>query len=497
MIGASITGLLSMLNLHTMFYMMIGVTFGLFIGFLPGLGGLVAMALILPFAVGFDAPAALSMILGAHIATIFGSSITGILFGVPGASKSVAICFDGYPLAKQGQAARALGAAAFASLTGGVIGAVFLVICLPVMRAVMLAIGPPEYFLMAVWGLSVIAMFSTGSILKGLVSAGLGLFVAFIGMDPISATPRYTFGSLYLFDGISFPVAVIGLFAISQMIELYVKGGSIVEGKFDLGGSTVWQGIKDCWVHRWLVVRSALLGLWIGVLPGVGASVGGIAAYAQAAQTSKNPEKFGTGTIEGVIAPDATNGANEGGGLLPTLAFGIPGGESMAILLSAFIMMGITPGQKMLTENLDIVFTMVWIIVIANIITTSIGMLISGRLSRITSLPGRILIPPVLAICVAGAYATHGQMTDVIVAIVFGYIGYYMNKYDYSRADMVIGMVLGSMFERYLHISIKLYGGLFFITRPVALGFTLIVIWTVAYPFIQAYRKKKRGLTHG
>jgi putative tricarboxylic transport membrane protein len=496
MIGPAIDGLFYVLQPTALLFMALGVAYGLFIGFLPGLGGIVAMALLLPFIGGMDFGSALGMLLGAHIATIFGSSITGILFGVPGASKSVATCFDGYPMAQKGEAPRALGASAFGSLVGGIIGAIFLVLTLPLLRAVMLAIGPPEYFMMAVWGLSIIAMFSAGSIFKGLAAAGLGLLIAFIGMDPVSGTPRYTFGLLYLFDGISFPVAVIGLFAVSQMMELFIKGGTVVRPESSEQKSSVWEGVRDCWTHRWLLVRSTLLGLYVGVLPGVGASTGGIAAYGMAVATSKHPEKFGTGTVEGVIAPDCTCGANEGGGLVPTLGFGIPGGESMAILLSAFLALGIAPGRDMLENHMDIVFTMVWVLVLANILTTLIGMGIAKHLAKLVTISGSILFPLVLAVCVGGAYAVHGEITDVIVAFIFGFIGFYMNKYGYSRADMVIGMVLGLMFERYLHISINLYGPFFYFTRPVTLLLLALVVYTCAYPFIQA-RKKKRLAREG
>ena len=493
MIGAAIEGLVYIMQPTALLFMALGVAYGLFIGFLPGLGGIVAMALLLPFIGGMDFAAALGMLLGAHIATIFGSSISGILFGVPGASKSVSICFDGYPMSQKGEAPRALGAAAFASLIGGIIGAVFLVLTLPVLRAVMLAIGPPEYFMMAVWGLSIIAMFSAGSIFKGLAAAGFGLLIAFVGMDPVSGTPRYTFGLLYLFDGISFPVAVIGLFAVSQMMEIFIEGGTVVRAEFSQQKSSIWDGVRDCWTYRWLILRSTLLGLYVGVLPGVGASTGGIAAYGMAAQTSKEPEKFGTGTVEGVIAPECTNAANEGGGLVPTLGFGIPGGESMAILLSAFLALGIAPGREMLESHMDVVFTMVWVLVLANIMTTVVGMSIANKLAKLVTIPGSILFPVVLAVCVGGAFAVHGELTDVIVSVLFGFLGYYMKKYGYSRADMVIGMVLGLMFERYLHISISLYGAFFWLTRPVTLGLLLLVVYTCLYPFIRARKQARQA----
>ena len=483
-------GLAALATPQAVVFMIIGVVYGLIVGILPGLGGIVALALLLPFTYGYELGATLALLLGAHIATIWGGSVTSILFKVPGAAKSLALVFDGHPMTQQGQASRALGASAMAALLGGVIGAVFLAISIPIVRPVMLALGPSEYLMLALWGLTIIATFSEGSLLKGLIATALGIMVAFVGMDPITGTPRFWFDIVYLLDGISFPVAMIGLFAVAEMIKLYVKGETLVNRVGGEEQSSVLDGVKDVLRHRWLVVRSSLLGLWIGVLPGVGASVGGIAAYAQAVQTSKTPERFGKGAVEGVIAPDATLGANEGGGLMPTLAFGIPGGESMAILLVAFLSMGIVPGPQMLTTGLDIVFTMVWIIVIANVLTTLLGLGISSYLARLPMLNPNIMIPLVLSICLFGAFATRGIVADVVVAAVFGGIGYYMDKYRYSRANFVIGMVLAEMIERNLHISLSLYGNDFIVTRPITLVMLILVIVTTALPFIRNRRRR-------
>jgi TctA family transporter len=329
--------------------------------------------------------------------------------------------------------------------------------------------------------------------MKGLIASLLGVLAAFIGQDVVTSTPRFTFGTEFLMDGISFPVAMIGLFAVSEMMKLAIKGTPIVDRSLVTEVSTVWQGIRDALSHWWLVVRSSLLGLWIGVLPGVGASVAGLAAYAQAAQTSKTPERFGKGAVEGVIAPDATMGANEGGGLMPTLAFGIPGGESMAILLVAFISLGVVPGPEMLTKNLDLVFSMVWIIVIANVLVTLIGLGITPWLARLPSLQANLMVPIVLSVCFVGAYATRSRIEDVIVAAVFGVLGYVMDKYHYSRANFVIGMVLAVMIERNLHISLTLYGNDFLLDRPIALGMLIFVVVTAALPFIRNWRRSRRA----
>jgi putative tricarboxylic transport membrane protein len=489
MLEAMVVGFLALLTPQAILFMVIGCVYGLIIGILPGLGGVVAMTLLLPFTFGYEFAATLALMLGAHIGTIWGSSVTSILFNVPGAAKSLPLIFDGYPMTLRGEGERALGASAMAALLGGVIGAIFLALCIPIVRPLMLALGPAEYLMMALWGMTLIATFSEGSLLKGLISACAGVLIAFIGMDPVTATPRYTFGSIFLLDGISFAVAMIGVFAVSEMMKLYLKGGSMVNRQAGASVSTVMDGIKDTFRHWGLVMRSSLLGLWIGVLPGIGASTGGIAAYAQAMQFSKHPETFGTGNVEGVIAPDASVGANEGGGLLPTLAFGIPGGETMALLLIAFVNMGIAPGPQMLSEHLDLVFALVWIVIIASILTSGIGLVISPYLARMPTLRGNLVIPIILCVCFLGAYATRGRLADVVVAAVFGVIGYFMDKYRFSRANLVIGSVLALMIERSLHVSLTLYGGDFLLERPIALLMFIFIVVTTAWPFVRTWRR--------
>lgn len=493
MLAASISALMALFSVKSLVFMFIGVLFGLLIGFLPGLGGVIALCLLMPFIYGMDFAPAIALLWGAHVAVVFGGSISAILFNVPGTSKSIATCFDGFPMTQKGEAARALAASATSSLIGGIFGAIVLTFSVPLMRAIVLALGGPEYFMMALLGLVVIALFTSGSVFKGIVAAGLGLLVSFIGLDPVTGTPRYTFGSLFLWDGIDFAAAVIGLFAISQMIDLYVKGGAIATKRATGATGSVLQGIKDTFRHWFLLLRSSVLGVVIGALPGVGGTVGNIMAYGQAVQTSRTPEKFGTGTVEGVIAPEAAVAANEGGGLIPTLGFGIPGGEGPAILLAAFIILGVAPGPDMLTKHLDTVFMMVWVLVIANVMATGIGLISAKWLAKISTLPGNVLIPLVLIVCAVGAFAINGRIGDMLVAVIFGVIGYVMKKYDYSRADMVIGMVMGTLVERYFHISMRLYGPTSFFTRPIALVLFLLCLFTIIYPIIRARSRKHSG----
>lgn len=492
MLDALTAGLGLLLSWDVLIYATLGIVYGIVIGILPGLGGIVALALLLPFTWGMEFAPAMSLLLGAHIATIWGSSVTSILFRVPGAAKSVALIFDGYPMTVRGEASRALGASAMAALLGGVIGAVFLAAAIPITRPVMLAFGPAEYLMFALWGLTIIAAFSDGSLLKGLAAAVLGLLTAFIGMDIVTATPRFTFGSIHLMDGVSFPVAMIGMFAIAEMIKLFVRGRSLIQRDVNAQTSSVLDGVRDTMKHWGLVVRSSLLGLWIGVLPGIGGSVGSIAAYAQALRTSKHPETFGKGNVEGVIAPDATLGANEGGGLLPTLALGIPGGEGMALILVAFVGLGIVPGPTMMTDHLDLVFALVWIVALGSIITGVIGLCVSPFLAKVPSLNNNIIIPLILSICFIGAYADRGLVSDVVVAVAFGIIGFLMDKFQFSRATFVIGMVLALMIERNFHLSLSLYGPWFIVERPVALGMLVAIIVTTAWPFFSNRRRDRK-----
>jgi TctA family transporter len=331
-------------------------------------------------------------------------------------------------------------------------------------------------------------------VFKGLIAACLGILIAFIGMDPVTATPRYTFGSIFLLDGVSFAVAMIGLFAVAEMMHLYVKGDAIVGRDVSRERSSVLDGVRDTFSHWGLVFRSSILGLWIGVLPGVGGSAAGIAAYAQAVQTSKTPEAFGKGNVEGVIAPDATLGANEGGGLLPTLAFGIPGGDSMALLLIAFINMGIAPGPQMLTQHLDVVFSLFWIVVLASTLTALVGLALAPYLARMPTLNEKVMIPAVLCVCFIGAFATRGRLADVAVAAFFGAVGYIMQKYRYSRANLVIGMAMATLIERSLHVSLTLYGDWFLFTRPVTLALFLLVILTTVLPFLRNWQRNRARL---
>jgi TctA family transporter len=490
MLGAILAGFSQLLSINIMALILLGSFIGMVFGFIPGLNGTVALAIFIPFVFGMPINMSMAFLLGMHASVMFGGSISAILFNVPGTSQNIATCFDGYPMSQNGEAAKAIGIAGTSSLIGGLFGAVVLALFLPLIRPFILAFGPAELFMLIIFGLSMIALLTADTIVKGLIAGGLGLLVSFIGLDYITGAARYTFGYLELWDGINFVPVAIGLFAIAQMIDLYIKGGSIAERTSNIDQSTVREGIKYTFSKPGLLLRSSVLGTIIGMIPGVGGTVANILAYGHAMQTSKEPDKFSKGNPEGIVGPEAANNAKEGGALIPTLAFGIPGSQGMAILLGAFIMIGIVPGPEMVTKHLDIVFMLVFIVVIGNIFATGIGLISANKLQKLTVIPGKQLVPIILAICLIGSFVTNRRFSDVIVALIFAILGYFMKKYGYSRAAFIIALVLGTLFERYYHITVRLYGSFFIFKRPISLILLILVIISITIPFVQSKKSK-------
>lgn len=476
----------------------IGIAWGLLVSFMPGVGGNVAIALLLPFIFRLPVPEALALLLGTHIATYFGGSITSITMNIPASSKSVSLCWDGYPLSRKGKGAYALGASATASSLGGVVGALVLTLGIPIMKQLLNVIGSPEIFMLAIWGMVIIAIFSSGDLVKGVMAGGLGILLSWVGQSPITGLDRLTFGSAYLSLGIQFATAAMGLFAVAQAIRMLAETrqraaalGVAGAGRSPSGAesvievvpqtSTTWSGAHAV-IQRWrLSLYMSLFGVFTGTIPGLGAPVAAIAAYGQAAQMSKNKAEFGHGAVEGVIAPQATDAAAEGGGMLPMLALGIPTHEQQAILLSAFVVLGIAPGPTMLTDHLDVVFTVIWIIVLASLIVGAIGLLTGRQLAKLSALPSILLVPLILVIAIVGSYAVSGRIGDSVMTVLFGLLGYLCFKYNYSRVNLIIGLALGPILESNLHISTQLYGNDFLLHRPVAAGLAAVVLATVLW----------------
>ncbi len=485
MFDAFISGLTQVLSWPAFGFLLIGSAVGFIVGILPGLGGLSTLALMLPFVWTIKEPiSAFSFLLGMHAITGTTGDITSILFGIPGEGTAAATIIDGYPMTKKGEAGRALGAALMSSLVAGLEGAIILAISIPIMRPLVLFFASPELFMLAILGITFIVSLSGDSLLKGLLAAGIGLMLATIGVDPQTGALRYTLGTLYLWDGLSLIPVVIGLFAIPEIVDLSVRGTSIVEDKVEkLEG--VMEGVKDTFRHFWLTMRCGLIGVLIGALPGLGGGVSQWLAYGHAVQSSKDQSRFGKGAVEGVLGPGAANNSKEGGNLIPTVAFGIPGSASMAILLGAFLLVGLQPGPEMLAKHLDITFAMVWILVIANIVTAAVAFLFLNQLVKITFVRGGLLIPFLLMFVFLGSFTAHNSLSDIVVTLIFGLLGYFMVLFEWPRPPFVLGLVLGRIAENNLWISSSAYGASWLLHPSIIVIFVMIVT-TLGYSIISA-----------
>jgi TctA family transporter len=493
MLDALLQGLTAVLQWNAFSFMLIGIGVGFWVGLLPGLGGGTTLALMLPFVFKMEPIQAFAFLLGMHSVTATTGDITSILFGIPGEGTTAASILDGHAMAKQGEAGRALGASLMSSLVGAVVGAAALALAVPVVRPLVLTFGSPELFMVAILGIASISSLSGGgprAMLRGFLAGALGLMCAAVGPDPQAGVLRYTFGRLYLWDGLSLVPVLVGFFAIPEIVDLAVRGTAIA-GSAPTGRlSGVLEGIKDTFRHFWLTLRCSLVGTWIGVLPGLGGAVAQWMAYAHAVQSARTPadrDRFGRGDVRGVIGPGAANNSKEGGDLIPTVAFGVPGSSSMAILLGAFFLVGLVPGPDMLTRHLPVTFSMVWTIVLANLITVAASLIFLNHLARLTSIRGALLIPFLLFLAFLGSFTTHNSLGDVIVTLLFGGLGYLMVRYRWPRAPFVLGLVLGDIVERYLWISTARYG-LDWLGRPAVIVIFLLAVVVIARPFLQQAR---------
>jgi putative tricarboxylic transport membrane protein len=485
---------------ETFLFMMLGMAIGFAVGILPGLGGATTLALMLPFIYNMDPITAFAFLLGSNAVTATTGDITSVLFGVPGEGITAATIVDGHPMAKNGEAGRALGAALMSSLVGAVFGAFMLALAIPIVSPLVLSIGSAEFFMLALMGITFVASLSGENIPKGLVAGGFGLVLAMIGLDPIESVPRFTFepllgedNALFLWDGVALISVTLGLFAVPEIIDLAVKGTSIAGDTqpSKLGG--VMEGVKDTFRHWKLVLRCSGLGAYIGLIPGMGGGPAQWLAYAHAVQSSPNKERFGKGAVEGVLGPGAANNSKEGGSLIPTLAFGVPGSLSMAILLGAFIIQGIVPGPDLLNpaKHLTLTFSFVWIIVITNIITVAICFLFLNQLAKITFVKGAYLIPFLLLLIYLGGFATKNSFGDMMLVPLFGALGWLMVKFDWQRPPLLLGLVLGGIAENNLFIASRIYGWSWLL-HPGVLVIALITLIGMFYPMVSARIKRSR-----
>ena len=493
-LDALFQGLIQLFTWKAFALQLTGIAVGFLVGILPGLGGPVTLALMLPFIFTMSPVEAFAFLLGMTAVTATTGDITSILFGVPGEPITASMIVDGHPMAKKGEAGRALGAALMSSFVGAIFGALCLAIAIPAVRPLVLSVGSPQYFMFAMLGLAFLASLTGGSITKGLVAASLGLLFALVGLDPISGTERYTFDMLYLWDGIRLVPATLGLFAIPEIIDMAIAKTGIAKANVGkIGG--VLQGVKDVFRHWRLVLRCSALGTYIGIIPGMGGAVSQWISYAHAVQSSPDKERFGKGAVEGVLGPGAANHSTLGGAMVPTVAFGVPGSVSMAILLGAFLIQGLVPGPSLLTPeskggNLSLTFSFVWIIVVSNIIVTAICFLFLTHIAKITQVRSTLVIPFILLLCYIGAFAENNAFGDVVTMLLFGALGWVMVQADWPRPPLILGLVLGGLAEQNLFLSMDNYG-LGWLGFPSVIALFALIALGILYPLFQKWRAKR------
>ena len=486
-IDEAITALGNLVAPLRLLFLFLGVLMGLFLGAMPGLGGLVGLAILLPFTFDMDPFMAFAIMIGLISVTSTSDTIPSVLFGVPGTSAAQATILDGHPMAKNGEAGRAFGAAYTSSLMGGLFGALLLGVSIPVIRPVVLAFGSPEFFMMGMLGISMVAVLSGNAPLKGLIGGAVGLAVGMVGMDPQTGVIRWAFGALYLWDGIPLVPVALGLFAIPEIVDLVIKGTRIADvPKEAMKGALI--GIKDAWRHRWLVLRCSAIGVWVGATPGLGASVVDWFAYGHAVQTEKGAsETFGKGDVRGVIAPESANNAKEGGALIPTLAFGVPGSASMALVLGAMTIQGLDAGSAMLTKHLDVTFTMIWSLAIANIFGTTLCLLFTNSLARIALVRIQLIAPLVIGIVFVASFQATSHYGDLWSLLIFSLLGWFMKRFSWPRPPVILGLVLSKIIENYLFISVTRYGWEW-LGRPIVLGIAVLIAVSLFFGFRSAAR---------
>lgn len=496
MLEAAIEAATIIFSWPTILFVVLGTLLGLLFGALPGLGGIVVLALLIPLTVGMDTASAMALFGAALGGVAFGGSVSAILINVPGTAPNAATLLDGYPMTRNGQSGPALGAAAAASAFGAVFGLAILVLLIPAARAVVLAFAAPEFFMLTMFGIVVIAFVTRGGLLKGIVAGAFGLLFAFVGWDPLTGTVRFNiievsgiaFADTYLYDGVKLVPAAIGLFAIAEILFLSVTSRETIadEEGFDRSDGVL-EGVMAVVRRPTLVLRSSAIGMLVGTVPGVGGTIATFISYLTAVQASDHPERFGTGEISGVIASEAANDAKDGGALLPTLTFGIPGSATTALILGALILHGIAPGPQLLTDELPIVFALVLALLVSNLLTSSIGLLVAQHLTKVTTISTSYLIPLIVVVSFWGAYTVNNAFGDVVMAVFLGILAFLMLLYNYSRIALIIGLILGSTAETRFDQSLSAYdqGIMVFFTRPLSLALFLGLVLLITYPMLK------------
>ena len=478
-------------------YLILGVVMGLCIGVFPGLGGIAGLSLLLPFMFGMDPVLGLALMIGMVAVVPTSDTFASVLMGIPGSSASQATVLDGFPMAKRGEAARALAAAFSSSLFGGLVGAAFLTVFILIARPIVLEFRTPELLMITIFGLSMVGILAGRVAIKGIVAAGLGMMIGTIGEGDSAGELRMaTYDMPYLVDGLKLVIVGLGIFAIPEIVALLRQDRAIADRK-PLGGG--WMlGVKDWFANKWLSVRCSIIGVIVGVIPGLGGSVVDWIAYGHSVQTTKDKSKFGNGEIRGVIGPESSNNAKEGGGLVPTLLFGIPGSGSMAIFIGAIALLGsgnIEVGPSMLKNNLDITYAIVWLLALANVVGTLICIAASGGIARLTTIPFALLAPFLFMIISFAAFQSGQNLMDLVALFAIGLLGIMMRRFDWSRPAFLIGFVLSNPAETYANQAVQIAQsrfrksfeeGMDYIFSPIVIVLLIITVVSVVVGLRQA-----------
>jgi putative tricarboxylic transport membrane protein len=489
--GFLLDGFAAALTVENLVFVFIGVFIGTLVGVLPGLGSPATLAILLPITINLPPATGLIMMAGIYYGTKYGGSTTSILLNVPGESSSVVTTLDGYQMAKQGRAGAALGIAAIASFVAGTFGVIGLsLLALPIARLA-LSFGPPEYFALMTLGLVSVVFLGGRSLTKSLMSAVIGLLLSTIGADIISGQSRFTYGNLALLDGIEFIALSIGVFALGEVFVSVEKSvaGALVKAPNRLRDLLpTWQDLKD---SRFAMAQGSVIGFLIGVLPGAGATVASFLSYTIERRFSKHPEKFGTGVIEGVAAPEAANNSETGGAMIPLLTFGIPGSGSTAVMLGVLIIYGIQPGPLLFTEHPEIVWPLIASMYIGNVALLILNLPLVPMWASILRLPSYVIYPAIVLLSVIGVYSVHSSVFDLWLLLGFGVLGYVMRKIDMPAPPLVLAFVLGPLAERAFRQSLIISQNdpSIFVTRPVALVLLLLAAVLLIAPLFGRARR--------
>lgn len=490
---ALINGLIPLTDPYLLLLLLIATIGGVFIGALPGLNATTGAALLLPFTLTMEPVPAIATMTAIYCSATFAGAITAILINTPGTAASATTCLDGYPMAQRGEAGRALGMAVVSSTFGGIFSVLCLMLAAPLLARAAYNFSPPEYFALTLFGLSMLASIGDGSALKNLIAGGLGILIAMIGVDNLTSVERFTFGSYELYDGIGFVPVMIGVFGISELLvqsqQLHIKRETIRMKSVELPGR---KDYRKTWRT---ILRSSGIGTFIGILPAEGATVASMIGYNEAKRWSRNPEEFGKGAIEGVAGSEAANNAATGGAMVPTLALGIPGSATAAVILAGLMVHGLRPGPAMFTEQADFAYAIFWSMMLVNILFLIIGLRGAKIFARVTLIPVQVLWPSVFVFSIVGAYALDQSMFDVWVALGSGVIGYFMRRYGFSVVPLAIGLILGGMLEQRLGQSMVMLDEKWWLmfSRPLTLLFLVLTALALFGPALWGRLVKRRA----